>query len=183
MIRPRRWLALATLLLLIHWTYGLPALFASISGYVGGKSAEDAQHVLESVKNTIAPLQPYKKRIVAVGGASPLSRHIIYLLRRAIDLHGDLAHASRVLRAAFLIDLHGRWVGGDVTLVQTGDIVDRGKDTIVLYQMMDKLREQARLAGGEVISLLGNHEVSRARLRMVMAQLPTLIDLYAVHER
>ena len=71
MIRPRRWLALATLVLLLHWTYGFPALLASLSGYVGGKSTEDAQHILESVQDTVTPAKTYKKRIVAVGGAIP----------------------------------------------------------------------------------------------------------------
>ena len=76
MIRPRRWLALVTLVLLIHWTYGLPALLASLSGYVGGKSTEDAQHILESLKDTVTPLKPYKKRIIAVGGMPSRCRRV-----------------------------------------------------------------------------------------------------------
>lgn len=43
--------------------------------------------------------------------------------------------------------------------VQTGDIVDRGKDTIALYHLFDELRVQAEAAGGAVVSLLGNHEL------------------------
>lgn len=81
------------------------------------------------------------------------------------DLHGDLAHAMRVFRAAKLVDHRGYWSGGDTTLVQTGDIVDRGKDTIALYRQMDSLRDQATRAGGRVISLLGNHEVGGIALR------------------
>lgn len=64
-----------------------------------------------------------------------------------------------VLRSAELVDHRGQWVGKDTTLVQTGDIVDRGRDTIALYRLMDTLRVEAELAGGQVISLLGNHEV------------------------
>lgn len=75
------------------------------------------------------------------------------------DLHGDLAHALRVLRAASLVDHRGHWTGKTTTLVQTGDIVDRGAATIPLYRLMDQLRTQAADAGGEVLSLLGNHEV------------------------
>lgn len=37
------------------------------------------------------------------------------------------------------------------------DIVDRGRDTIALYRLMDSLRAQAERAGGAVVSLLGNH--------------------------
>ena len=79
--------------------------------------------------------------------------------RQLPDLHGDLSHALRVLRAASLVDHRGYWIGGSATLVQTGDIVDRGRDTIALYRLFDTLRAQAQDSGGEVISLLGNHEV------------------------
>lgn len=79
------------------------------------------------------------------------------------DLHGDFAHALRTLRAASLVDQRGRWIGKTATLVQTGDIVDRGTDTIALYRLFDQLRDQAADAGGKVISLLGNHEVSPLR--------------------
>lgn len=75
------------------------------------------------------------------------------------------------------MDHRGQWVGKTATLVQTGDIVDRGKDTIALYALMDNLRAQARKDGGEVISLLGNHEV-RVRLGKL---LPTFIDQKATH--
>ncbi|KNZ62137.1 uncharacterized protein VP01_130g15 [Puccinia sorghi] len=75
----------------------------------------------------------FSSRIVAVG-----------------DLHGDLNHAVRVLRMAGLVDLRDHWIGGEAVLVQTGDIVDRGKDTILLYKWMDTLRTQAHLSGGAV---------------------------------
>ncbi|KAI8455468.1 Metallo-dependent phosphatase-like protein [Phakopsora pachyrhizi] len=89
--------------------------------------------------------QSYRSRVVAVG-----------------DLHGDLPHTVRVLRLAGLIDLKNQWVGERTVLVQTGDIVDRGKDTILLYQLMGRLRKEAKAAGGEVINLLGNHEYMNA---------------------
>lgn len=87
----------------------------------------------------------FKQRVVAIG-----------------DLHGDLPHAIRVLRLAELIDTRNKWIGKKTVLVQTGDIVDRGRDTIVLYQLMDRLRSEAKAAGGAVVSLLGNHEYMNA---------------------
>lgn len=36
---------------------------------------------------------------------------------------------------------------------------DRGDDTLEMFALMDKLREQALHAGGRVLSHLGNHEV------------------------
>lgn len=65
----------------------------------------------------------------------------------------------KILRKASLVDNRGYWIGKDTTIIQTGDIVDRGPDTIAIYRLFDTLRAQARDAGGEVISLLGNHEV------------------------
>ncbi|GAA5832387.1 hypothetical protein JCM11251_006430 [Rhodosporidiobolus azoricus] len=78
------------------------------------------------------------------------------------DIHGDMPHLTRILRRAELIDMKGQWIGGDSILVQTGDIVDRGKDTIAIYRFFQTLRPQAERAGGAVVSLLGNHEIMNA---------------------
>ncbi|KAL2918295.1 hypothetical protein HK105_202222 [Polyrhizophydium stewartii] len=90
-----------------------------------------------------ATAEPAKeRRIVAVG-----------------DLHGDMAQARRTLLMAGIIDKEGNWAAGENIFVQTGDIVDRGPDTIELYTMMMRLAKQAAEHGGEVVQLLGNHEV------------------------
>ncbi|CAD6927905.1 unnamed protein product [Tilletia laevis] len=89
------------------------------------------------------------------------------------DLHGDYEHALNVLEMANLIDASPearledgtpRWVGGHDVLVSTGDIVDRGTDTIKLYRMFASLRRQASGLDppGKVVNLLGNHEVMNA---------------------
>ncbi|KAE8249901.1 hypothetical protein A4X13_0g5025 [Tilletia indica] len=89
------------------------------------------------------------------------------------DLHGDYAHALNVLEMANLVDASPealledgtpKWVGGHDVLVSTGDIVDRGRDTILLYKMFASLRKQASRLDppGQVINLLGNHEVMNA---------------------
>jgi len=75
------------------------------------------------------------------------------------DCHGDLPNTLKILQMAKLIDLQNNWIAEDSTLVQTGDIVDRGPDTIALYKLFRTLAEQAEQVGGRVISLLGNHEV------------------------
>ena len=75
------------------------------------------------------------------------------------DIHGDLPNALKALRAANVVDQHGNWIAGCSTLVQTGDIVDRGPTAMVSLEYFKKLREQARSLGGMVILLLGNHEV------------------------
>ncbi|GAA5933032.1 hypothetical protein JCM3775_005294 [Rhodotorula graminis] len=75
------------------------------------------------------------------------------------DVHGDLPAAMSILRRAGLVDLKGHWTGQDAILVQTGDIVDRGPDTIALYRFFQGLRPQAEKAGGALVSLMGNHEM------------------------
>jgi hypothetical protein len=80
------------------------------------------------------------------------------------DLHGDLDHARRALRLAGAVDEHDRWIGGRLVLVQTGDEIDRGDDDRALLDLTESLKKQAAAAGGEVIALLGNHEVMNASL-------------------
>ncbi|KAL4064393.1 Metallo-dependent phosphatase-like protein [Scleroderma yunnanense] len=87
------------------------------------------------------PRPRFKRRIIAVG-----------------DIHGDLENAHRVLQMAEVVDEAGYWTGKVDVFVQTGDIIDRGDDTIELFQWMEELREQAHGVGGTIISLLGNHE-------------------------
>ncbi|KAF8126896.1 Metallo-dependent phosphatase [Boletus edulis] len=89
----------------------------------------------------IEPRPRFARRIIAIG-----------------DIHGDLENAGRVLQMAGVVDEDGNWSGNTDVFVQTGDIIDRGDDTIELFQWMEDLREQAHGVGGEVISLLGNHE-------------------------
>ncbi|KAI0342803.1 Metallo-dependent phosphatase [Trametopsis cervina] len=74
------------------------------------------------------------------------------------DLHGDIGNAYEVLKMAGVVDEEGSWSGDVDVFVQTGDIIDRGDDTIKLYDWMDALREEAHAKGGIMLSHLGNHE-------------------------
>jgi hypothetical protein len=76
------------------------------------------------------------------------------------DVHGSLEGLTTILRTTGLIDEQNRWAGGDATLVQVGDLTDRGPHVRAVLDLMMALEEQAPKAGGRVVALLGNHEVN-----------------------
>ena len=80
------------------------------------------------------------------------------------DIHGDYLRAHQALQKAGVVDRAGHWVAGRSTLVQTGDIVDRGPDTRRIYNWTATLHDEAEAAGGKVVRLLGNHEYMNALL-------------------
>lgn len=75
------------------------------------------------------------------------------------DIHGDLEAFTRILRQSGLIDDQKNWTGGEATLVQTGDYLDRGPQVREVMDLLMALEKQAKKAGGRVLVLLGNHEV------------------------
>lgn len=78
------------------------------------------------------------------------------------DLHGDYKAAVRVLQLSGLIDKAERWVGGGTSLVQLGDFLDRGAEERECWALLDRLKIEAPRSGGQVVCLLGNHEILNA---------------------
>mgnify|MGYP002631985453 CR=1 FL=1 len=77
------------------------------------------------------------------------------------DLHGDLGASLLTLSNCGLISKEAphRWTGGSTTLVQLGDLLDRGCEEPEVLELLKSLRTEARAAGGDVVTLLGNHEI------------------------
>ena len=94
----------------------------------------------ENALKTRHPTQP--SRLVAIG-----------------DLHGDLEKSKEALRLANLINDSGDWTGGSTTVVQVGDVLDRGGDEIKILYFLERLHRQAARVGGQVITMNGNHEI------------------------
>ncbi|KZP22815.1 Metallo-dependent phosphatase [Athelia psychrophila] len=134
-------LALVAVALALYFGRTDPRINVLVSPYLAKlqPSAAPAPHTPRASASNVPGA--FTRKIVAIG-----------------DLHGDLPNALKVLHMAGVTDEHGDWAGAIDFLVQTGDIVDRGDDTIKLYMLMEKLREQAHRAGAEVLSHLGNHE-------------------------
>lgn len=95
--------------------------------------------------STVPTRLPAAPRVVAVG-----------------DVHGDLAATLAALRLAGAVDEGGRWIGGELVLVQTGDILDRGDDEQAILELFERLESEAIAAGGRVVVLNGNHELMNA---------------------
>jgi Calcineurin-like phosphoesterase len=77
------------------------------------------------------------------------------------DVHGAYDRYVEILRTASLIDDKLKWSGGRSHLVQIGDVVDRGPDSLKALDLLERLQKEAPRAGGAVHVLLGNHEVMR----------------------
>jgi hypothetical protein len=75
------------------------------------------------------------------------------------DIHGALDGLVTILAKTGVIDGERRWTGGATTVVQTGDYTDRGSGVRAVMDLLMALEPQASKAGGQLIVLLGNHEV------------------------
>lgn len=75
------------------------------------------------------------------------------------DLHGDLSAARSALQLAAAIDADDHWRGGNLTVVQTGDQLDRGDDEREIEELLARLQNEAAKAGGRLVLLNGNHEL------------------------
>lgn len=97
------------------------------------------------------------------------------------DIHGDYKLTLSILKHCGVIEIKDDniiWIGGDTHVVQVGDQIDKCKplhDTSVcsdpnetlhdegsdgkILKLLSELQNQAIKSGGNVISLLGNHEI------------------------
>ncbi|KAJ4976408.1 hypothetical protein NE237_001514 [Protea cynaroides] len=76
------------------------------------------------------------------------------------DLHGDLHKFKECLKLARLTDGNDRWIGGNTTVVQIGDVLDRGGDELKILYFLEKLKHEASRSGGSIITMNGNHEIN-----------------------
>jgi hypothetical protein len=107
-------------------------------GAGGSESAPDAAVTLRA---------PSKGRIVAMG-----------------DLHSDIESTRRAFRLAGATDENDEWIGGDLTVIQCGDMIGRSDDERQVLDFLFDIRRKAEAGGGLVQPVLGNHEVMGGRL-------------------
>jgi len=74
------------------------------------------------------------------------------------DIHGQYDLAIKLLKKNKIIDKKLNWNFGKGHLVIVGDIFDRGDKVNEMLLLIYKLEKQAKIEGGRVHFLLGNHE-------------------------
>jgi Calcineurin-like phosphoesterase len=121
------------------------------AGLLGADTLTTAQHLREALDGQPAP--------------KPTERGRSCVLALA-DLHGDIEQTERALRLIGAVDANGQWSASGCTLVQTGDLVDRGPDSMSVVRRFERLKVEAAAdePPGQVITLLGNHELMQLQV-------------------
>lgn len=128
-----------------------------------------------------------KERIIAIG-----------------DVHGDFDFLIHLLKIARVIENIGegkyKWIGGQTHVVQLGDVIDSCRpehyqcsemnimendkaEDMKIIDFLDNLHKQAIIAGGAVISLLGNHELMNIEGNMDYVSRANLDDVGGMEKR
>ena len=97
--------------------------------------------VIALVVGLVAVPAAHAGRIVAVG-----------------DVHGSYDNLTAILQETGIIGEDHHWAGGTSTYVQLGDLFDRGAAVREVVDLVMRLQQEARRAGGRVECVLGNHE-------------------------
>ena len=131
-----------------------PVIFAPVSDFLAAANAEAVRDAEADVCQIDRP--GVDQQVVAIG-----------------DVHGDLLAFLSALYLSGVITEGGFWCGGEAIVVQLGDIFDRGgrgvsqntslnaREEIDILQYIHALDLDARLTGGRVISIVGNHEADK----------------------
>lgn len=79
-------------------------------------------------------------------------------------LLGNLAATKAAFKAAGAVDDAGKWTGGDLVVVQLGNVFGPNKDEKATLAFLDDLGAQAQAAGGALYRLTGENEILNVAL-------------------
>jgi hypothetical protein len=139
----------------------LPMKDSKVAGSLHHNRKLDRLYRAENIKKGM-PLRSLCSRLVwlamALALLVPATALPLHRIVAVGDLHGDFSAWRDILRSANLIDSRGHWTGGDTILIQTGDAVDRGPDSLEIIEDLMRLQKEAARAHGQLIAMVGNHE-------------------------
>jgi len=75
------------------------------------------------------------------------------------DIEGNFYALQSLLTAHGVMDKQARWTYGTNHLVINGDLIDRSNNALACLWLIYKLDAEAKLSGGAVHYILGNHEL------------------------
>jgi len=75
------------------------------------------------------------------------------------DIHGEYEAVMQLLQNNHVVDNSGNWNWGRGHLFFIGDFMDRGSSVTEVLWLVNRLENQAALFGGQVHTVLGNHEI------------------------
>ena len=75
------------------------------------------------------------------------------------DIHGERARLIELLNGAGIVGESQQWTAGATVGVCVGDYFNRGENGAGVVAVLRRLQEEAHAAGGQLLPLLGNHDV------------------------
>ena len=110
--------------------------------------------------------------------SSELGKRSEQLIFTISDSHGDINQFINLLTRNKIINKDLDWSFAKNTLVINGDTFDRGSDVLPLLWYIIKLEQQAKVAGGRLVYVLGNHDnmVLKGDLRYLADKYRSLQD-------
>lgn len=88
------------------------------------------------------------------------------------DAHGFYHSLSAILIHAGVIDPDLNWTGNNTILIQMGDIIDRGHEHKAIDMLLDLIQAEAPKYKGQVVRLLGNHELEILKKNYFVTTMP-----------
>src|SRR3989338_11138429 len=145
-----------------NYKFTLPQTQQAVEAATVAQTTAQAAAVPVTPETPAAAAQPWQRNEIEIQsqlnpslpGFNFATKHVVLC-----DLHGDMQALYENLLSAGLIDENWNWIGGNAILVQMGDFIDRGNESYEVDQKLRELQQKARVAGGNVVRLIGNHEL------------------------
>jgi len=128
--------------------------------------SNDEECAAQQKQNKLHNIFKWKDRLLGYADTSVIANSPYKRVIAVGDIHGDYSKLIKVLRHAKVLHPdYEIWYANDTALVQTGDIFDRGPDSLDIVNRLINISEDAPryYKNASVQFLLGNHEIFNFR--------------------